>query len=159
MDRVHGFGSWVHGIVDHSQPLNLWSAAQILLKWKGIGNLILTLHLRADGSHRIWPTGLVYRSSTAAPWGGSPELHARALRGMTTRGFCGKMMRGSTWSLLTMKCGGEWLHGGSRWWLNSSEHGWRWAVAPVLFRLQEAAQRLPRGLLLLLPVTDWLDRW
>jgi hypothetical protein len=57
MDRVHGFGSWVHGIVDHSRSLILWSAAQILLKWKGFSNIILALHLWADNSPQTQPTG------------------------------------------------------------------------------------------------------
>jgi hypothetical protein len=51
MDQIHRFSSWVHGIVDHS-PLILWSVARILLKWKCISNLILALHLRADGTHQ-----------------------------------------------------------------------------------------------------------
>jgi hypothetical protein len=70
MDQVHGFGSWVHGIVDHSRPLILWSAAQILLKRKRIGNLILTLHLRVDESHYTRPMRAAHRTSAAAPWGG-----------------------------------------------------------------------------------------
>jgi hypothetical protein len=40
MDWVHGLGSWVHGIEDHSRQLILWSVASILLKRKGIGDLI-----------------------------------------------------------------------------------------------------------------------
>jgi hypothetical protein len=99
MDRVHGFGSWVHGIVDHSRPLILWSATRILLKRKGISNLILALHLRADASHQIRPMRVAQRSGTATPWRGSPELHSQALRGTATRGFWGKMTRGLTGSL------------------------------------------------------------
>jgi hypothetical protein len=33
MDRVHGFSSWVHDIVDQSQSLILIRAARILSKW------------------------------------------------------------------------------------------------------------------------------
>jgi hypothetical protein len=158
MDRVHGFGSWVHGTVDNSRSLILWSIAQILLKWKDIGNLILALHLRADGSHQTRLTGAAHRSGAAAPRGGSLELHSRALRGTMTWGFWGKTTRGSTRSLPGMKHGGERLQGGSRWRLPSFEHGRWWVAALALFRLQEATQRLPRGLLLLLPMTDWLER-
>jgi hypothetical protein len=150
MDRVHGFGSWVNGILVHSRSLILWSTARIFLKQKRIGNLILALHLRADDSHR---------SSAVAPWGGgSPKLRSWALWGTSTRGFWGKMTRGSTESLPGMKRGGEQLQGGSRWRLPTSEHGQQWAVAPALFWLQQVAQRLSRGLLLLLPTTDWLER-
>jgi hypothetical protein len=161
MDRVHGFSSWVHGILDHSRPLILWSAARTLLKRKGIDNLILAIHLRADGSHQTRPTGAAHRFDAAAPWGGggSPELRSRALRDTVRRGYWGKMMLGSTGSLPEMKHDGEWLQGGSQRRLPSSEHGWWWAVALALFRVQEVAQRLPCGLLLLLPVTDWLERW
>jgi hypothetical protein len=158
MDQVHGFGSWVHGIVDHSRPLILWSAAQILLKRKRIGNLILTLHLRVDESHYTRPMRAAHRTSAAAPWGGgSPKLHSQALWGTTTWGFWGKMTRGLTRSLPGMERNGEWLQGGSRRRLPSSEHERRWAMAPVLFRLQEATRRLPRSLRLLLLVTDWLE--
>jgi hypothetical protein len=90
MDRVHGFGSWVHGIVDHSWTLILWSAAQILLKQKGTGNLILTLHLQADGSHQTRPTRVVHRSGMVAPWGGSLELRSRALRAQRREVFGAK---------------------------------------------------------------------
>jgi hypothetical protein len=69
MDRLHSFGSCVHDIVDHSRSLILWSAARILLKWKGIDNLILALHLRADDSHQTRSTGVAHRSGAAAPWG------------------------------------------------------------------------------------------
>jgi hypothetical protein len=48
MDRVHGLGSWVHNIVDHSRPLILRSVAQILLKRKGIDNLIYAVDQGVD---------------------------------------------------------------------------------------------------------------
>jgi hypothetical protein len=48
MDRVHRLGSWVHDIVDHSQSLILWSVARILLKWKGIDNLIQVVDQGVD---------------------------------------------------------------------------------------------------------------
>jgi hypothetical protein len=157
MDRVHGFGSWVHGIVDHSRSLILWSAAQILLKWKGFSNLILALHLWADSSHQTQPTGRcigpAWRRHRALT-----ELHSQALGGTATWGFRGKMTRGSTGSLSGTKRGWERLQGGSRRWLPSSNHRRRWAAALALFWLQEAAQCLPHGLLLLLPATDWLER-
>jgi hypothetical protein len=35
MDRVHGFSSWVHNIVDQSRPLILIRTGRILLKRKG----------------------------------------------------------------------------------------------------------------------------
>jgi hypothetical protein len=49
MDRVHGLGSWVNDIVDHSRPLILRSVAHILLKWKGIGDLIYAIDQCMDG--------------------------------------------------------------------------------------------------------------
>jgi hypothetical protein len=53
MDRVRDLGSWVHDIVDHSQPLILWSAARILLKRKGIGDLIYVIDHGVDGWDRV----------------------------------------------------------------------------------------------------------
>jgi hypothetical protein len=67
MDRVHGFGSWVYGIVDQSRPLILIRAARILLKQKGIGDLILALHLQVGGSQQTRLAGVVHRPDTAAP--------------------------------------------------------------------------------------------
>jgi hypothetical protein len=74
-------------------------------------------------------------------------------------GFWGKTMRGSTGSLLGAKNGGERLQDGSRRRLPSYEHGRRWATALALFRLQEVAQRLPHGLLLLLGQFNVSNQW
>jgi hypothetical protein len=81
MDRVHGFGSWVNGILVHSRSLILWSTARIFLKQKRIGNLILALHLRADDSHR---------SSAVAPWGGLTEASLLSSLGHVDAGFLGQ---------------------------------------------------------------------
>jgi hypothetical protein len=91
--------------------------------------------------------------------GGSPELHSRALWGTVTRGFWGKTTQWSVGSLPEVKCSGERLQGGSRWRLPYSEHGRRWAAAPALFQLQEAAQRFPHGLLLPLRRINGSNRW
>jgi hypothetical protein len=48
MDRVHGLGSWIHDIVNHSRSLILRSVARILLKWKGIGDLISAVDQGVD---------------------------------------------------------------------------------------------------------------
>jgi hypothetical protein len=93
MDRVHGFGSWVHDIADQSRPLILIRAARILLKWKGIGDLILTLHLWADGSHHIRPTGAAHRPGAAGQWGAhrsfAPELSGAWWRRVFGAKWCG----------------------------------------------------------------------
>jgi hypothetical protein len=54
--------------------------------------------------------------------GCSSKLRSRALQGTVTRGFGGKMSRGSTGFLPGAKRGGEQLQDGSRRWLPSSEH-------------------------------------
>jgi hypothetical protein len=152
MDQVHGFGSWVHGIVDQSRPLILIWAARILLKWKGIDDLIPTLdHDPPDGG------GAQARCGSTI--GGSPKLCPWALRGTVTRGVWGKMTRGSTGFLPGPKRGREWLQDGSRRRLPSSEHRQWWTAGLALFRLQEVAQRLPRGLLLLLGRFNGSNRW
>jgi hypothetical protein len=91
--------------------------------------------------------------------GGSPKLHSWALRGTVMRGFWGKMMQGSTGFFPGAKHSGERLQDGARRWLPSSEHGWPWATASALLRLQEVAQRLSRGLLLLLGRFNGSNRW
>jgi hypothetical protein len=149
MDRVHGFGSWVHDIVDQSWPLMLIQVARILLKrryrWSNPG----------PPSTSEWVTSNLVDGGGAQAWrdsaiGGSQVFRSQALRGTVTWGFWGKMMWGSTGFWPDAKRGGEWLQDGSHRWLPSSEHGQRWAAASVLFRLQEAAQRLRCGILLLL---------
>jgi hypothetical protein len=158
MDWVHDFGSCVYGIVDQSRTLILIWAARILLKWKGIGDIILALHHWAGGSQRIgregWRTGSAWWHHR-----GLPELCPRVLRGTVTRGFWGKMMHGSTVFLSVAKRGRGGLQDGSRQRLPCSKHErWRGA-APTLFRLQEVVQRLPRGLLLLLGRFDGSNQW
>jgi hypothetical protein len=72
--QVHGFGSWVHGIVDQSRSLILIRATMILLKWKDIDDLIPALHLRATThitpgwrGRCIGPVRRCYRGLTEAP--------------------------------------------------------------------------------------------
>jgi hypothetical protein len=79
MDRVHGFSSWVYGIVDQSRPLILIQAARILLRKIGIGDAILALHLWAGGSRwtgrQGWCTGPArwcHRGLAGAPLLSSP---------------------------------------------------------------------------------------
>jgi hypothetical protein len=101
----------------------------------------LTSNPANGGGPQAWRGGAI---------GCSPDFRSRALRATVTRGFGGKMAWGATGSLPTAKCGGERLYDGSHQWLPSFKYRRWWAVAPALFRLQEAAQRLPHGLLLLL---------
>jgi hypothetical protein len=61
--------------------LILIQVARILLKRKGIDNLILALHLRADGSHQTWQTGMAYRPGAMAPWRGARWSSALELSG------------------------------------------------------------------------------
>jgi hypothetical protein len=49
MVRVHGLSSWVCNIVEQSQSLILRSDARILLKRKGIGDLISAIDQSVDG--------------------------------------------------------------------------------------------------------------
>jgi hypothetical protein len=49
MDWVYSLGSWVYNIVDHSQLLTLRSVARILLKQKGISDLISVVDQGVDG--------------------------------------------------------------------------------------------------------------
>jgi hypothetical protein len=73
MDRVHDFNSWVHGI-DQSRLLILIQAARILLKWKGIGDLIPTLHLWVDNSYHTRPTRVAHKPGATACQSSAPEL-------------------------------------------------------------------------------------
>jgi hypothetical protein len=157
MDRVHGFGSWVHDIADQSRPLILIRAARILLKWKGIGDLILTLHLWADGSYHIRPTGAAHRPGVAGQWGAhrsfAPELSGawwRRVFGAKWCGVDGVLTRGEM----------QWGTAPRRLATVVSLLRARVTVsASTLFRLQEVAQRLPRGLLLLLGWFNGSNQW
>jgi hypothetical protein len=110
----------------------------------------LTSHLANGGD---------VQSRSGGAIGGSSELHSWALWGTVTWGLGGKMTRQSTGFLPRVKRGGERLQDSSWQRHPSSEHGrWR-AMSSTLFRLQEVAQRLPRGLLLLLGRFNGSNRW
>jgi hypothetical protein len=97
MDRVHGFGSWVHGIVDHSRLLILWCATRILLKRKGIDNLILALHLRADGSHQTRWRGRHIGPARQCHGGGLAEASLLSSPGHDDVGVFGAKQHGGWW--------------------------------------------------------------
>jgi hypothetical protein len=104
MDQVHGFGSWVYGIRDQSRPLILIWAARILLKRKGIGDVILALHLWPGISQWTgrwgWRTGPVrwrHRGLDGAPLSSYPGHADMVFSGQNDMVVDRVLTQGKTW--------------------------------------------------------------
>jgi hypothetical protein len=69
MDRVHGRGSWVHGMVDHSRPLIIRSVARILWNEELFSILIWAAELKIWGLNfmKSW-SNPDHQSLLGQPW-------------------------------------------------------------------------------------------
>jgi hypothetical protein len=142
MDRVHGPGSWVHGIGTHIGSSNPRSTIRILCSERLSTHLISAVRARSDGG----AVGFGRLAARAHAHGGGsigacPRGVGAALRGGDLIAEWPKVDRGRRGLSPVAGRRGQQLLDGLRWQLPSSKHSrWRAAVLELLRPRHRARQ-------------------